>query len=50
MNGGLRGSHTMTFVDPGVVGECDVRAQGASICRHMGVTEDAGPGDTTFIV
>jgi hypothetical protein len=31
----------MEFVDPGAIGECDARTQGAHICRHMGVTEDA---------
>src|SRR5262249_1803505 len=51
-----RGSHTMTFVDPGGMGECDARTQEASICRHTGATADAAarrrarPGDTTFIV
>jgi hypothetical protein len=46
----------MTFVDPGVIVECDARTQVALICRHMGATEDAAarrrarPGDTTFIV
>jgi len=46
----------MAFVDPAAIGECDARTQGAHICRHMGVTEDAAarrrarPGDTTFIV
>ena len=31
----------MTFVDPGTIGECDARTQGAFICRHMDATEDA---------
>jgi hypothetical protein len=46
----------MTSVEPGAIGECEARTQGASICRHMDATEDAAarrraqPGDTTLIV
>jgi hypothetical protein len=46
----------MSVVDPGALGECDARTQGASICGHMDATEDAAarrrtrPGDTTRIV
>jgi hypothetical protein len=46
----------MTFVDPGAIVVCDARTQGASICRHMGATEDvaacrrAWPGDSRVIV
>ena len=32
----FRGSHTMTFVDPGVIGECDARTQGGSIVPLSG--------------
>ena len=43
----------MTFVDPGAIGECEARTQGASIAKAIGATEDtasrrrARPGDTT---
>jgi len=46
----------VTIVDPGAIGECDARTQGAFICVHMDATEDAAarrrarPGDTSFIV
>ncbi len=52
----LRGSHRMTFVDPGAIGECEARTQGASIAVAIGATEDAAsrrrarPGDTTLIL
>jgi len=52
----LRGSHMMGLRRSGVIGECDARTQVASICGHMGATEDAAarrrarPSDTSFIV
>ena len=42
----------MRFVDPGVIGECDARTQGAFVAEATGATEDAAarrraqPGDT----
>jgi len=46
----------MTFVDPGAIGECEARTQGAPIAEAIGATEDAAsrrrarPGDTTLIL
>ena len=36
----LRASNSMTTRWLGAMGECDARTQGASICGHIGATED----------
>ncbi len=46
----------MSFVDPGAIGECDARTQGALVAKATGATEDAAAcrraqsGDTRLIV